>query len=148
MKTTFCKLNVGWNAEPNAPDPRVRIEGTSVVLSFLLNHMVFQNFAPEDVGTLRFDRCSGYRIGSTNEEAWYRGQCRFSKVAPAWGEYYEVSGDLLLEEVPEDWIQIASAPQAPKHFLFYFRDNTFECDAEDWAFSVTAGAAAEWGHAV
>jgi hypothetical protein len=29
-------------------------------------------------------------LGRTNDEGWYLGQCRFSKVAPTWGEFYHV----------------------------------------------------------
>ena len=70
MPTAFNKLNDGWNAEPNAPDP------------------------------------------------------------------YEVTGDLLLQKCPDDWKYLADTPKADtprkeplRHFLFYFRDATFECDA-------------------
>jgi hypothetical protein len=66
-----------------------------------------------------------------NDEGWYLGQCRFSKIAPAWGEFYEVDGDLKLESVPNDWIVVGPESRTTaKHFLFYLRDQTFECDAE------------------
>jgi hypothetical protein len=47
------------------------------------------------------------------------------------GEFYEVQGDLKLESSPDDWVLLGPEPHAPaKHFLFYLRDETFECDAE------------------
>jgi hypothetical protein len=136
MSTEFAKLNVDWNAEPNAPNPQVQVWERDVVLSFLLNPFVFRQFKEEDVGQLRFRNCWRYRLGSVNDEGWYRGQCRFSKLAPAWGEFYEVRGDLLLKQCPNDWIEIGAGIEEPKHFLFYFRDEEFECDAESWSFTV------------
>jgi hypothetical protein len=134
--TKFRKLNDGWNAEPNAPDPRVTVQGRDVVVSFLMNSFRFPQFSPADVGKLRFLYCHRYRLGVTNDEGWYRGQCRFSVTAPRWGEFYEVEGDLRLEECPKDWLQVGSVQVGSRHFLFYFRDATFECDALDWNFEV------------
>ena len=77
--TTFRKLNEGWNAEPNAPDPEVTVCGDDVLLSFVLNPFQFPQFAEEQRGLLRFNGCQRYRLGPTNDEGWYRGQCRTSK---------------------------------------------------------------------
>ena len=134
--TTFRQLNYGWNAEPNAPDPRVVAEGADVVVSFLMNPYLFPQFDVDDVGRLRFTSCRRYRLGSTNDEGWYRGQCRFSKTSPRWGEFYEVGGDLRLAECPNDWVEIGPAGEDTHHFLFYFRDSTFECEATNWSLEV------------
>src|SRR5579859_5767384 len=134
--TTFRQLNAGWNAEPNAPDPRVEVDGRDVVVSFLMNPFRFPEFTIEDIGRLRFHSCTRYRLGSTNDEGWYRGQCRFSKIAPSWGEFYEISGDLRLSECPQDWVEVGPASASLLHFLFYFRDETFECNASDWSLEV------------
>ena len=134
--TSFSKLNDGWNAEPNAPHPQVKVDGADLVLSFGLNPSQFPQYNEGDKGVLRFRHCSRYRLGPTNDEGWYRGQCRFSGVAPEWGEFYEVKGDLRLRECPKDWIQISPSSSQSRHFLFYLRDHTFECDAEDWSLTV------------
>jgi hypothetical protein len=134
--TTFRQLNDGWNAEPNAPDPRVVVDGRDVLISFLMNPFQFPDFSVEDIGRLRFHSCSRYRLGGANDEGWYRGQCRFSEIAPSWGEFYEVSGDLRLAECPADWIEVGVISDSLRHFLFYFRDETFECDASDWSLEV------------
>jgi hypothetical protein len=134
--TTFQQLNQGWNAEPNAPEPRVQVAGRDVLVTFLMNPFKFGQFGPEDIGRLRFVSCQRYRLGATNDEGWYRGQCRFSKLAPSWGEFYEVGGDLRLSECPNDWVELAPARPDSRHFLFYFRDQTFECDAVEWSFEV------------
>lgn len=134
--TTFRQLNAGWNAEPNAPDPRAKVDGQDVVVSFLMNPFQFPEFTVEDIGRLRFYSCSRYRLGRTNDEGWYRGQCRFSKLAPRWGEFYEVGGDLRLSECPSEWVEVVPSSGNLRHFLFYFRDETFECDASGWGLEV------------
>jgi hypothetical protein len=131
VSTRFVQLNDGWNAEPNAPAPVAFRSGDAVILEFDLNAFRFKSFTEGDRGRLVFRRCWRYRLGSTNDEGWYLGQCRFSKIAPAWGQFYEVDGDLKLESAPNDWMAIGPEPRAPaKHFLFYLRDQTFECDAD------------------
>jgi len=134
--TTFHQLNHGWNAEPNAPEPKVEVQAGDVVVTFLLNPFQFPQFSPDDLGRIRFLSCLRYRLGATNDEGWYRGQCRFSNLAPRWGEFYEVKGDLRLGECPDDWVKVSQAAGHARHFLFYFRDETFECDAEDWRFEI------------
>jgi hypothetical protein len=128
----FVQLNNGWNAEPNAPYPRITVNGSQVTVEFLLNPFLYE--AEEDErGLLAFSGCSKWRLGSTNDEGWYRGQCRYSGIAPKWGEFYEITGADALAHSPVDWNATKSASQGSRHFLFYFRDETFECFANDWA---------------
>lgn len=54
------------------------------------------------LGVIRFKNCARYRFGPENDEGWYLGQCRFSGIAPDWGEFYKVNGDLKLGECPSD----------------------------------------------
>jgi hypothetical protein len=131
MKPHFLQLNLGWNAEPNAPDPQVEVLGQDIVLRFYVNPFQFEEFEEDDVGFLRFSNCVRFRLGSTNDEGWYGGQCRFSKIAPAWGEFYEIAGDDMSTIGPTDWHAVSTKSTGGlHHFLFYFRDNTFECVAE------------------
>jgi len=134
----FKQLNHGWNAEPNAPTPVIRRDGADVVLRFFLNPFQFKQFQEEDVGGLRFSDCVRYRLGPTNDEGWYRGQCRYRAVAPAWGEFYELIGDDLLIDQPIDWVTVSPPSRPGRHFLFYLRDHTFECIASDWRFDPTS----------
>src|SRR5260221_7744404 len=101
-RTSFAKLNEDWNAEPNAPYPEIRMEEQTLVLTFYLNPYVFSRFKLGDCGELRFPDCWRYRLGATNDEGWWLRQCRFSLLAPGWGEFYEVTGDLRLERLPTD----------------------------------------------
>ena len=134
METSFTRLNDGWNAEPNVPIPRVSVDGNDVVVTFILNFHRYKRFLEGQQAFLRFHECWRYRLGATNDEGWDRGQCRFSRMAPEWGEFYEVSGDLRLEATTEPWRDgPATSAHPSKHFLFYFRDETFECDAASWS---------------
>lgn len=109
---------------------------------------MFPEFKEGDWGEITFSCCSRYRLGPTNDEGWCRGQCRFSKIAPAWGQFYEVTGDLLLEKGVLNWHFLSSDSQPDsKHFLFYFRDETFECDARDWSIAFhTSSRRPSFGH--
>jgi hypothetical protein len=136
MSTVFKQLNTDWNAQPNATSTRVTINEDEVVLAFYMNAYQFPAFREDDIGYLRFANAWRYRIGTVSDEDFYRGGCRFSKLAPAWGEFYEVSGDLLLKLCPNDWTEVGPRTKALKHFLFYFRDEEFEIDAESWMLQV------------
>jgi len=131
----FKQMNRGWNAEPNAPSASIVQNGGDVLLRFFLNPWKFEAFSEEDEGMLRFSKVSKYRLGGTNDEGWYKGQCRYSKLAPSWGEFYEITGDDPVRDTPKDW-KVLSAPLGDeRHFLFYLRDGTFEAMARDWAFA-------------
>jgi len=134
MDTQFRQLNDGWNAEPNAPNARVRVDGSEVVLEFDANPYRYPRFRVEQRLSLRFKNARRYRLGATNDEGWYMGQCRFSGEAPAWGQFYEVLGDRKLERSPSDWHRVGKSRESGRHFLFYLRDGTFECEADDWTF--------------
>jgi hypothetical protein len=131
---SFIKLNDGWNAEPNSPSPVATVVGLDVNLEFVLNHMKFPAFTEEEKGILRFSDVVKFRIGPTNDEGWYRGQCRYSELAPSWGEFYEILGADPVAEEPLDWKVLDTSQRATRHFLFYFRDNTFEAICAGWTF--------------
>jgi len=130
----FFQLNDSWNAEPNDPAPEVQEDGSEVTLRFRLNPWAY-DAATGEQGLLAFAGCSEWRLGSTNDEGWYRGQCRYSAIAPAWGEFYEIVGPDGLAHAPIDWKATNRINAGKRHFLFYLRDGTFECFADEWAFS-------------
>ena len=134
MAIAFHQLNVGWNAEPNVPSARVELSGSTLVLEFTVNAMVYPSFAEDERVRLVFDGCSLFRLGPTNDEGWHLGQCRFTRLAPEWGEFYEVTGDTRDEEA-RGWQRAPGA--GPRHFLFYLRDATFECKATNWRFETS-----------
>lgn len=133
METHFIQLNQGWNAEPNAPHIDIQVDGTTLTLSFRANAWQFPEFVEGQIIRLRFRNVWRYTLGDVNDEGWYLGQCRFSRLAPQWGEFYEVTGDLRLDEFDAEWHVISDSPvKNLRHFLFYFRDECFECDAASW----------------
>jgi hypothetical protein len=138
MSTFFKQLNDGWNADPNAPEPKARWDGEDLHLSFRPGFYEPGKMVGIVTG-ITFLQCARFRFGSVNDEGWYRGQCRFGRAAHSWGEFYEVSGDLLLDQVLGDWNSRAEPTQGAKHYLFYFRDEEFECDAEGWHFTKREG---------
>jgi hypothetical protein len=136
MATEFKKLSLDWNADPNCPLPQVTAWEHDIVLSFFMNHFRYKQFSEGDIGQIRFRNCWRYHLAGTNDEGWNLGQCRFSKLAPEWGEFYEISGNLLLDKSPNKWVDVGPKEVSQKHFLFYFRDKTFECAADSWSFSI------------
>lgn len=128
----FTKLNDGWNAEPNGPEPQVEIDGRDLLLMFGLNPFMFPRFRVGDTGILRFRECTAYRLGETNSDGWFLGQCRYSRLAPEWGEFFELSGDDPARDAPLDRVRLFRDPAATRHYLVYFRDDTFECLAKSW----------------
>lgn len=130
-KLTFIRLSLDWNAEPNDPDPKAGVEASTLRVAFYLNPFGDQATDGE-IGILSFSGCSRWRWDSTNDHGWYSGRGRFAKEAPAWGEFYEIVGDVAaLSDV--EWQVISHDDQGARHFLFYFRDETIECIAADWA---------------
>jgi hypothetical protein len=111
----------------------VAVSGLSVQLTFVLNPMAHKADEGEK-GCLTFAGCSMWRLGATNDEGWYAGQCRYSKAAPAWGEFYELLGEDDQRFKPADWHKLTVVTSEQRHFLFYLRDETFECFATEWTF--------------
>lgn len=136
MNTTFRQLNEGWNAEPNAPGPKVEWHGNDLRVSFLMNAFEFPVYCADDLGVITFTDCARYRMGNLNDEAWCRGEGRFSGITHRWGEFYEVRGDLRLDALPDDWKSRTREIEGRNHYLFYFRDEDFECDARGWKIEI------------
>ncbi|MEO0378916.1 MAG: hypothetical protein AAF252_01520 [Pseudomonadota bacterium] len=125
---TFLKLNNGWDAEPNAPYPRVAQDGSTLYLRFWNDNFV----EPKRV-VISFEEVSCFRFTGVNDEGWNRGQCRFSHQAPAWGDFYLVDGDQGDGRFYAPWTSMGVSSCSDQHFLYYFRDETFECKAKRWA---------------
>jgi hypothetical protein len=133
MSIEFIKLNNDWNAEPNAPEANVSVLGSDLILEFTVNPWIYAGFEEDERAQLIFKSFSKYRRGSTNDEGWYFGHCRFGKLAPAWGEFYQIEGNSPQVKEATDWVVRAIAV-SKNHYLFYLRDNTFECLADSFEF--------------
>lgn len=87
----FEQLNIGWNAEPNAPEVDIKVHGDDVEVSFYLNHFLFPAFKEGDSARLHFSKVCQYRLGSPNDEGFYPyNQSRFKQYGVKWGEFYLV----------------------------------------------------------
>lgn len=137
----FVKVNQGWDAEPNAPVPKIEIhkETSKLILSFYLNAFIHTDVEEDDIGILEFSNCYKYRLGATNDEGFYRGQCRFSKTGIKWGDFYNLINSNWKNDFPKDEIIVDNRLLDNVdlfHFLFYFRDQTFECIARSYEFTI------------
>jgi len=130
MRPRFYRLNQDWNAEPYTPNPEISIDGRDLLLRFTVSAAQYPEFQEGEIGLLRFVNCHCYRLGPPNDNDWYEGNCRFSRLAPEWGEFYLVVGDAALLKAPQDWQTLTSPSAVNRHYLFYFRDNTFEIIAD------------------
>ncbi len=137
MSPIFTQLNHGWNAEPNAPDPQAAWQGVSLLLRFRMNAFQFPEYDGDDIGEIIFEDCTRYRIGTVNDEGWYRDQGRFGGNGHQWGEFYEVAEGLSPDITPDDWVVRCQDGEARRHFLFYFRDEDFECVARSWSLRIS-----------
>ena len=131
-------MNDTWNAEPNMPNPCIEIIGADIKLSFLLNAFQYTQFSEGDIGIIRFHKCFQYRMGMPNDEGFHiYGQSRYKKYAVEWGHFYLVKDSDWEVNFPEakiinSYISIENL----RHYLFYFRDETFEVVAENYSFQV------------
>ena len=127
---TFVQLNDGWNAFPNGAEVDLSIRKDVLIARFLPNACKFPEYQNIPTIALIFEGCSKLRITSVNDEGWYRGQCRFSGIAPKWGEFYEILGDTRDHENKTEWR--CAAGTGERHFHFYMRDETLEVKADAW----------------
>ena len=134
----FIKINENWNAEPNAPMPTININCSNLKLSFYLNSFMFNEFDEDDIGIIEFYNCRQYRLGPPNDDGFYiHNQCRYKKYGVKWGEFYLIKDSDWHTNFPEPvYIDTTIDIQRLNHYLFYFRDETFECVAEKYSFKV------------
>ncbi|MBQ8935791.1 MAG: hypothetical protein IJ049_05280 [Oscillospiraceae bacterium] len=130
---TFEQLNIGWNAEPNAPELNITVHGTDVVIRFYLNAFAYEGFSEGDMARITFHDCFQYRDGSPDHEGFYcHGKSRYKKYGVKWGEFYLVHHSDWKENFP-DAVQVGTFNDHLRHYLFYFRDETFECIAASYS---------------
>ncbi len=133
---TFEQLNIGWNAEPNAPELQIKVVGTDVVIEFYLDAYLYTQFREGDKARIVFHDCFQYRNGDPNDEGFYSyGQSRFKKYGVKWGEFYRVQNSKWEKEFP-DPVMVSETKAERNHYLFYFRDETFECIAASYTMEI------------
>ncbi|NVJ47342.1 MAG: hypothetical protein HWE07_09450 [Cytophagia bacterium] len=132
----YKKLNIDWNAEPNAPEAVLEEIGTDLRLEFFLNPFVYHNIDNDEKGELIFKNCFKYSFNSCNDEGYFRGQYRYSNSELPWGEFYEIEHDWTNDFHQDQKILNQEIEQIGlKHFIFFLRDNTLECIAKEFEFN-------------
>ena len=134
----FNKLNLQWNAQPNAPLPKVSVQGNIVLLEFILNHYIYKQFKEGQKGRIEFVECYMYRLGPVNDEGFSRGQFRYGPKDIPWGEFYELKDSNWRVNFSDDKViidQTLEDSKDLKHYIFFFRDETFECIAKSFVFN-------------
>ena len=87
----FEQLNIGWNAEPNAPELSISVEDDSVIIMFYLNAFAYEGYSKGDKVKITFHSTYQYRVGAPNDEGFYTyNQSRYKKYGVKWGEFYLV----------------------------------------------------------
>ena len=68
-----------------------------------------------------------------NDEGYYLGKYRYKYTELPWGEFYKLETDWALD-FPSEHTVLTSAVDNSKlnHYIFFFKDNIFECLAEDY----------------
>lgn len=128
----FEQLNIGWNAEPNAPELNISVNDTDVIIDFYLNGFAYESFSEGDKAKIIFHNCYQYRNGAPNDEGFYcYNQSRYKKYGVKWGEFYLVHNSDWRNSFP-DSIKMGPVRDNLQHYLFYFRDETFECIASSY----------------
>lgn len=132
----YRKLNIDWNAEPNAPGVKLQVNENEIKLEFLLNPFAYDNVSEKDKGELIFNDCFKYSFNSCNDEGYFLGQYRYKNDQLPWGEFYELQHDWEKDFHPDfRMLNSQIKKDGLRHFIFFFRDNTFECVAKDFKFS-------------
>lgn len=129
------KLNENWNAEPNVPEPQIDIEDNDLYLSFSLNHFTDKSLKKGQKGQLIFKDCYIYRLGSVNDEGFSMGQFRYGPEDMKWGGFYELIESDWKSTFSDDKVLVNKSLKDDdqlKHYLFFFRDETFECIAKGY----------------
>lgn len=128
---TFTRLNEDWNAHPNDVGLKIEQCGETLLAHMRPNPYVYRAYEKISEITVRFKDCARYRITPVNDHGWYEGQCRFSGLAPSWGEFYEISGNTRDDMDPTSWITMKGSGE--RHFHFYLRDEALEVKAQSWS---------------
>jgi len=134
----YLKLNEGWNADPNIPNPEAYTQDNTLYLDFFLNYHIYKGIHRGQKGQLKFNECYMYRFGSPNDHGFSLKQFRYGPDDIPWGEFYELFESDWKNDFPDDKIVLNQDLEEDKelrHFLFFFRDECFECIAKDFNFN-------------
>ena len=114
---TYTQFTIDWNADPNSPGVELVIGGTSVIIDFFVNYFIYDNFNEGDKAKITFFHC----------------QYRYKYTDLPWGQFYKLNTDWETD-FPVGQITLNETVDKRKlhHYIFFFKDNTFECVAENY----------------
>lgn len=127
----FVKISDDWNADPVLPEIDLKIKEKDLVLEILLNYYAFDHFSEGDKIQITFSSCSKYSLNTCNDEGYYAGQYRINPSELPWGEFYEIKNGID-RNLPEPVVEITNNITDKRHFIFFFKDETFECLSNDY----------------
>lgn len=131
MTVKYKQLNQEWNADPNAPEVSLQIIHRNLIIKTYLNYFVYDDFNEGDYAIIKFKNVTSYSFNTCNDEGYYYGQYRFGPKELPWGEFYEIESGLD-RNLPDPLITIQKGIAQHKHYVFFFKDNTLECIAENY----------------
>lgn len=130
---TYTQLNIDWNADPNSPETSIKVEGDTIILDFYLNYFLFDEFKEGDKGQLTFYNCHKYDFDGTNDEGYFLGQHRYKYTDLPYGEFYQLNTNWQTDFPKNSKILNPDINSKDlKHFVFFFKENTFECVATEY----------------
>ena len=132
----YTKLNLNWNAEPNSPDEILTMEREVVRLEFSLNSFLYENFQERDKGVLEFNNVHKFSLNRMNDEGYFSGKYRYKNSDLPWGEFYVVETDWEIDFPKNNLLILPKGKnKLLKHYIFFLKDSTFECVAENYNFT-------------
>ncbi|EPR71293.1 hypothetical protein [Cyclobacterium qasimii] len=131
-KIDYFQITSDWNADPVSPEVQLEINGDHLIMEILVNHLVFDDFEEGDKAKIIFQYCSIYSLNHCNDEGYYYGQYRTNPNELPWGEFYEIKRGLD-RKFPDPITIVNKETEGKRHYVFFFKDETFECLADDFA---------------
>ena len=130
-KIDYIQITKDWNADPVSPEIKLKVDGIDLIMDIYLNHFQFDKYQEGDKVKIRFKNCAEYSLNTCNDEGFYYGQYRIKPTELEWGEFYEIKSRLD-RKLPNSIKKIQNDNLDRKHFIFFFKDETFECLASDY----------------
>lgn len=127
----FIQLSNNWNAHSVSPEVNLQIVGKNLIMEIYLNHYMFDSFVEGDKARITFENSYKYSLNSCNDEGYYYGQYRINWKQLEWGEFYEIISGLD-RKLPEPIVQLSGDLDNKRHYIFFFKDETFECLADNY----------------
>ncbi|PHR46508.1 MAG: hypothetical protein COA32_10210 [Fluviicola sp.] len=130
-KIDYIKITTDWNADPVSPEIQLKVVVDDLVVEMLVNHFQFDEFIEGDKVKITFKNCSIYSLNTCNDKGYFFGQYRINPNELPWGEFYEIRSGLD-KSLPDPVVQLNNKQNVNRHYIFFFKDETFECLATNY----------------